>query len=237
MDRFNQRSGNDSLVQRANAGIQAYMAQVYGWMTVGLLLTAFVAWYSISSGLYYTIATNNILFFGLIIAEFGLVLGLSFLLPKLNGMAATGMFMLYSVLTGLTISVIIAAYTPVSVASTFFITAAMFGALSVYGYTTKRSLTGMGNFLFMALIGLVIASLVNIWLQSPAMYWIVTYAGVLIFAGLTAYDTQKLKEMGAQIDENDKEMMRKSSILGALTLYLDFINLFLMLLRIFGDRR
>nr|WP_314264735.1 Bax inhibitor-1/YccA family protein [uncultured Moellerella sp.] len=235
MDRFNQR--NDSLVQRANTGVQAYMAQVYGWMTVGLLLTAFVAWYSINSNLYIAIASSNVLFFGLIIAQLGLVMGLSFLLPKMNGMAATGFFMLYSVLTGLTISVVLAAYTPVSVASTFFITSAMFGALSVYGYTTKRDLTGMGNFLFMALIGLIIASLVNIWMQSPVMYWVVTYAGVLIFAGLTAYDTQKLKAMGEQIDENDKETMRKYAILGALTLYLDFINLFLMLLRIFGDRR
>lgn len=150
---------------------------------------------------------------------------------------ATGMFMLYSVLTGLTISVVLAAYTMESVAGTFFITAAMFGALSVYGYTTKRSLSGIGNFLFMALIGLIIASIVNIFMKSSALYWVITYAGVLIFAGLTAYDTQKLKEMGAQIDVEDKESMRKLAILGALNLYLDFINLFLMLLRIFGDRR
>lgn len=235
MDRFDQR--NDSLVQRSSAGIQTFMSQVYGWMTVGLLLTAFVAWYSLESSLFYTIATNNILFFGLIIVELGLVMGLSFLLPKMSGMMATGMFMLYSVLTGLTISVVLAAYTMVSVASTFFITAAMFGALSVYGYTTKRSLSGMGNFLFMALIGLIIASIVNIFMKSSALYWVITYAGVLIFAGLTAYDTQKLKEIGASVDENDKETLRKTSILGALTLYLDFINLFLMLLRIFGDRR
>lgn len=113
----------------------------------------------------------------------------------------------------------------------------MFGALSVYGYTTKRSLSGIGNFLFMALIGLIIASIVNIFMKSSALYWVITYAGVLIFAGLTAYDTQKLKEMGAQIDVEDKESMRKLAILGALNLYLDFINLFLMLLRIFGDRR
>ncbi|SUC43149.1 Inner membrane protein YbhL [Providencia stuartii] len=206
-------------------------------MTVGLLLTAFVAWSTLNSGLFYTIATNNVLFFGLIIVEFGLVLGLSFLLPRMSGMMATGMFMLYSVLTGLTISVVLAAYTMESVAGTFFITAAMFGALSVYGYTTKRSLSGIGNFLFMALIGLIIASIVNIFMKSSALYWVITYAGVLIFAGLTAYDTQKLKEMGAQIDVEDKESMRKLAILGALNLYLDFINLFLMLLRIFGDRR
>lgn len=147
------------------------------------------------------------------------------------------MFMLYSALTGLTISLVLVAYTGASVASTFFITAAMFGALSFYGYTTKRSLSGMGSFLFMALIGLIIASLVNIWLQSSGLTLVITYVGVLIFSGLTAYDTQKLKDMGSQIDSRDQEGMRKYAILGALTLYLDFINLFLMMLRILGDRR
>ncbi|ETT02074.1 Bax inhibitor-1/YccA family protein [Providencia sp. PROV188] len=235
MGQFDQR--NDSLVQNASTGVQAFMSQVYGWMTVGLLLTAFVAWYSLSSGLFFTIATNKVLFFGMIIAELGLVMGLSFLLPKMSGAIATGMFMLYALLTGLTISVILAVYTGESVVGTFIITAVMFGALSFYGYTTKRSLTGMGNFLFMALIGLVVASLVNIWLQSSMMYWVITYGGVLLFAALTAYDTQKLKEMGEQINQDDRENMRKYSIMGALSLYLDFINLFLMLLRIFGDRR
>ncbi|MEY0160059.1 Bax inhibitor-1/YccA family protein, partial [Providencia manganoxydans] len=123
------------------------------------------------------------------------------------------------------------------VASTFFICAAMFGALSVYGYTTKRSLTGMGSFLFMGLIGIIIASIVNIFMQSSMMSMVISYAGVLIFAGLTAYDTQKLKDMGSEINQEDKENMRRYSIMGALTLYLDFINLFLMLLRILGDRR
>ncbi|ABG13038.1 putative membrane protein [Yersinia pestis Antiqua] len=113
----------------------------------------------------------------------------------------------------------------------------MFGAMSFYGYTTKRDLSGMGSMLFMGLIGIILASLVNIWLKSPALMWVVTYIGVLVFVGLTAYDTQKLKNLGAQLDVNDKDSFRKYSIVGALTLYLDFINLFLMLLRIFGNRR
>ncbi|MGP1959317.1 MAG: Bax inhibitor-1/YccA family protein [Arsenophonus sp. NC-TX2-MAG3] len=236
MDQFERR--NDSIVQRAGAGIQTYMTQVYGWMTVGLLLTTFVAWYAINnSNIIMYMATHSWVLIGLIIAEFGLVIGLTFLLPKLSGALATTMFMLYSALTGLTISLVLVAYTGASVASTFFITTTMFGALSSYGYTTKRSLSGIGSFLFMALIGLIIASMVNIWMQNSGLTLIISYAGVLIFSGLTAYDTQKLKDMGSQIDGRDQEGMRKYSILGALTLYLDFINLFLMMLRILGDRR
>ena len=128
-------------------------------------------------------------------------------------------------------------YTYASIASTFVVTAGMFGVMSLYGYTTKRDLSGWGNILFMALIGLIIASLVNFWLKSPALMWAVTYIGVIVFVGLTAYDTQKLKSLGEQIDVSDHGNLRKYSILGALTLYLDFINLFLMLLRIFGNRR
>lgn len=234
MNRFDQR--NDSLVQRST-GIQTFMSQVYGWMTVGLLLTAFVAWYTLDLLLSGKIFLSQGIVIGLVVVQFGLVLGLSFLLPNMSGIVATGMFMLYSMLTGVTLSVILAMYTQESVVGTFIITAIMFGALSFYGYKTKRSLSGIGNFLFMVLIGLIVASLVNIWMQISAMYWIITYAGVLIFAGLTAYNTQKLKKMGAQINLEDKENMCKFAILGALNLYLDFINLFLMLLRIFGDRR
>ncbi|MCC8366495.1 Bax inhibitor-1/YccA family protein [Xenorhabdus sp. PB61.4] len=236
MDRY-QRS-NGSIVQQAGSGIQTYMAQVYGWMTCGLLLTAFVAWYAANTlAIRDAISSNAIVFYGLVIAQLALVFVLSGLVHKMSGAVATGLFMLYSMLTGLTISSIFVVYTSGSIASTFVISAAMFGALSVYGYTTKRSLSGMGSFLFMGLIGIVLASLVNIWLKSPALMWAITYIGVLVFAGLTAYDTQKLKEMGAELDVNDKENMRRYSITGALTLYLDFINLFLMLLRILGDRR
>ncbi|CRK85954.1 Inner membrane protein YbhL [Candidatus Providencia siddallii] len=235
MNQFDQR--NYSIIQRVNTGVQSFLSQVYGWMVAGLLLTAFVAMYSLNSGIFITIATNNVLFFCMIIAELSLVMGLTFLLPKLSAALATGMFMLYSLLTGLTTSVVLAVYTGESIASTFVITAIMFGALSFYGYTTKRSLTGIGNFLFMALIGIVLTSIINIWMQSSAMHWMITYVGVLVIAVLTAYDTQKLKNMGLQINENDKEMMRKYSIMGALSLYLDFINLFLMLLRILDNRR
>ncbi len=236
MDRFSR--SNDSIVQRTGSGLQTFMAQVYGWMTVGLLLTAFVAYYVASSyALQDMIFSSKVVFFGLIIAQLGLVFVLSGMVHKMSGAMATSLFMLYSVLTGVTLSSVLLVYTESSIASTFFICAAMFGALSIYGYTTKRSLTGMGSFLFMGLIGIIIASIVNIFMQSSMMSMVISYAGVLIFAGLTAYDTQKLKDMGNEINQEDKENMRRYSIMGALTLYLDFINLFLMLLRILGDRR
>ncbi|MBS9438452.1 Bax inhibitor-1/YccA family protein [Photorhabdus noenieputensis] len=236
MDRYPRSNG--SIIQQAGTGLQTYMAQVYGWMTCGLLLTAFVAWYvSQNQNVVSYIFSNSILFYGLIIAQFGLVFVLSGMINRMRASLATGLFMLYSALTGLTLSSIFVIYTLGSIASTFVVTAGMFGALSFYGYTTKRSLSGLGSFLFMGLIGIILASLINLWLKSAALTWAVTYIGVVIFAGLTAYDTQKLKEMGEDLDVNDKENLRKFSIVGALTLYLDFINMFLMLLRIFGDRR
>jgi hypothetical protein len=149
---------------------------------------------------------------------------------------ATGTFMLYAGLTGVTFSSIFLVYTASSITSAFMTTAGTFGAMSVYGYTTKKDLTSWGSFLFMGLVGIIIASVVNIFLQSPAMYWLTTYAGVLIFVGLTAYDTQKIKNMNIIGNEGTEEDT-KEAIMGALTLYLDFINLFLMLLRIMGDRR
>lgn len=236
MDRYPRSNG--SIVERAGSGIQAYMAQVYGWMTCGLLLTAVVAWYAANTpSIIFALQSNQILFFGLIIAQLGLVFVISGMVNRLSGTAATSLFMLYSALTGLTLSSILIMYTGASIASTFVICAGMFGAMSFYGYTTKRDLSGMGSMLFMGLIGIILASLVNIWLKSPALMWVVTYIGVLVFVGLTAYDTQKLKNLGAQLDVNDKDSFRKYSIVGALTLSLDFINLFLMLLRIFGNRR
>ncbi|CAL1329016.1 Bax inhibitor-1/YccA family protein [Candidatus Providencia siddallii] len=235
MNQFDQR--NYSIIQRTNTSVQAFMSQVYGWMVVGLLLTAFVAMYALNTNIFFTIATNNFLFFGMLIAEFSLVMCLSLFLPKLSAALATGMFMLYSLLTGLTISITLAMYTGESITSTFVITSIMFASLSFYGYVTKRSLTGIGNFLFMALIGITVASIVNIWLQSAGISWIISFIGVFLFSALTAYDTQKLKNIGLQVDENNTETMRKYSIVGALSLYLDFINLFLMLLRIADDRR
>ena len=235
MDRYPRSNG--SIVERANTGIQAYMAQVYGWMFCGLLLTGAVAWYAAQTRIPYILATNSIALIGLIVAQFALVFVISGMVNRLSGAVATGLFMLYSVLTGITFSSIFLIYTGDSIFGTFIVAAGMFGAMSVYGYVTKRDLTGIGSMLFMALIGLVLASLVNMWLKSSGLANIISYAGVLIFVGLTAYDTQKLKNMGAQLSADDRDNFRKYSIVGALTLYLDFINLFLMLLRIFGNRR
>ncbi|UYA59847.1 Inner membrane protein YbhL [Pectobacterium sp. F1-1] len=235
MDRY-PRSG--SIVERSQSGLQAYMAQVYGWMTCGLLLTAFVSWYAANTpAVLNFVFSSQITFFGLIIAQLGLVFVISGMVQRLSGAVATSLFMLYSALTGLTLSSIFIMYSGESIASTFVITAGMFGAMSLYGYTTKRDLSGFGSMLFMALIGIVLASLVNLWLKSEALMWAVTYIGVVVFVGLTAYDTQKLKNIGEQLSVDDKDSFRKYSIVGALTLYLDFINLFLMLLRIFGNRR
>ena len=155
---------------------------------------------------------------------------------QMSAAQATGVFMLYSALTGVTLSFVFLAYTAASLTSTFLVTAGTFGAMSFYGYMTKRDLTAMGSFLFMGLIGIIIASLVNFFLQSPMVYWLGTYAGVLIFVGLTAYDTQKIKEMNILGNEGTEEDT-KEAVRGALTLYLDFINLFLMLLRVMGNRR
>ncbi|KPA08562.1 Bax inhibitor-1/YccA family protein, partial [Pantoea agglomerans] len=216
MDRYPR---NDSIVQSASRGLQAYMAQVYGWMTCGLLLTAFVSWYAARTpAIMELVFANRITFFGLIIVQLGLVFFLSGMVHRLSGAVATGLFMLYSALTGLTMASIFLVYTNSSIASTFFITAGMFGAMSFYGYTTKRDLSRFGSLLFMALIGIVLASLVNFWLKSPALMWAITYIGVVVFVGLTAYDTQKLKNIGEQIDARDTENLRRYSIMGALTL-------------------
>ncbi|HBW8467947.1 TPA: Bax inhibitor-1/YccA family protein [Klebsiella pneumoniae] len=234
MDRYPR---SDSIVQ-GRTGLQTYMAQVYGWMTVGLLLTAFIAWFVANTpAVMMFVFSSKITFFGLIIAQLALVFVLSGMVQRLSAGMATTLFMLYSALTGLTLSSIFIAYTYSSIASTFVVTGGMFGAMSLYGYTTKRDLSGFGSMLFMGLIGIVLASLVNLWLKSEALMWAVTYIGVVLFVGLTAYDTQKLKNIGEQIDTRDSATLRKYSILGALTLYLDFINLFLMLLRIMGNRR
>ncbi|TSJ89277.1 Bax inhibitor-1/YccA family protein [Gilliamella apicola] len=226
---------NGSIIEQASSRIQTYMSQVYGWMAVGLLLTAFVAWFA-STNYEFLILLSRVMWV-LLIAEIGLVFVISGMINRLSGAAATTLFMLYSVINGCTFSIYFIYYTSSSIASVFFITAGMFGALAFYGYTTKRDLSGFGSFLFMGLIGIVIASLVNLFLQSAPLMWAITYIGVFVFAGLTAYDTQKLKEFGVNLSKDDQNMFRRYVILGALTLYLDFINLFIMLLRIFADRR
>ena len=222
-------------------GIKSYQAlfitKVYNWMALALLITGLVAYYTATTpALMNAIIGSKILFFGLIIGELGLVIYLTRSINKLSRNTAIGAFLIYSILNGLTMSVIFLAYTSNSIATTFYITAGTFAAMSFYGYTTKRDLTSIGNMAFMALIGIIIASVVNMFLQNEMMYWIISYLGVAIFVGLIAYDTQKLKEIGSRgfVSEDN---MEKTSIMGALSLYLDFVNLFLFLLRIFGDRK
>jgi len=216
---------------------QRFMVRVYSWMTGGLGITGFMAFYVANTEILRNIILDNmIVFYGLIIAELGLVFYLAARVHKMSASKAKGVFVLYAGLTGMTLASVFLMYTPASITSTFLVTSGTFGAMSFYGYTTKKDLTSWGSFLFMGLIGIIIASIVNIFLNSPMIYWIVTYAGVLIFVGLTAYDTQKIKEMNILGNEGTDEDT-KEAISGALTLYLDFINLFLLLLRIMGDRR
>lgn len=237
MDRFPRFQ--NILSERINSNvIQPYMSQVFGWMSCGLLLTAFVAWYSAQTpAILQLLFSNQITFFGLIIIQLALVFILSGVVNKLSGSLATTLFMLYSMLTGLTLSSIFILYTSSSIASTFIITSGMFGVMTIYGHITKRDLSSFGNLLFMALVGIALASIMNIWLKNTALMWFITYFGVLVFVALTAYDTQKLKSIGASLSIDDQDTFRKYSIIGALTLYLDFINLFLMMIRIFGNRR
>jgi FtsH-binding integral membrane protein len=207
-------------------------------MAIGLALTGFIAYYVANTpALLNLILGNQILFFGLIIAELALVFTISARVHRMQASTATALFVLYSALNGATLSFIFIVYTRASIASTFFVCAATFIACSIYGWTTKRDLTSMGGFLMMGLIGIIIASLVNLFIRSSAMHMIISYIGVLVFVGLTAYDTQNLKAMAvSQPSDVGASAVRKGAILGALKLYLDFINLFLMLLRILGNR-
>ncbi len=213
-----------------------FINKVYGWMALALAITGFVALRTADSGLIDVIAGNQLIFFGIIIAELGLVVWLSSAIDGMNASKAIGLFLLYSALNGLTFSILFLIYTAGSIASTFFITAGTFGIMSAYGYFTKTDLTSIGNIAFMGLIGIIIASVVNIFWHNETLYWGITYIGVLVFVGLTAYDTQKIKKMSLEVDVNSEEGS-KGAIMGALALYLDFINLFIMLLRIFGNRK
>ncbi|MFH1321075.1 MAG: Bax inhibitor-1/YccA family protein [Bacteroidota bacterium] len=227
-------------LQRTQTQIQVneFIRSVYNWMAIGLGLTGFVAFYvSNSETLKQLILGNQLIFFGLIIGELALVFSISARVHKMKASTATALFCLYAALNGATLSFIFLVYTRSSIASTFFICAATFIACSIYGMTTKRDLTSLGGFMMMGLIGIVIASMVNIFLRSSGMTMIISYIGVFVFVGLTAYDTQKLKTMAlTQPAGLDAGVIRKGAISGALTLYLDFINLFLMLLRILGNR-
>lgn len=227
--------------------VNAFMRGVYTWMAAGLALTAGISYVVANTPSLLQIFFNvdpatgavgmSTLVFILLFAELGIVFYLGARIGSMAPTTATGLFLLYSGLNGLTLTPILLAYTAESVAATFGITAGMFGAMSVYGLMTKKDLTSWGSLLFMGLIGIIIAMVVNIFLQSSAMAFAISVIGVIVFLGLTAYDTQKLKTMGEQVPMNDAAAIRRGTILGALTLYLDFINLFLMLLRLFGDRR
>ncbi|OPC25490.1 hypothetical protein BAX95_00830 [Elizabethkingia meningoseptica] len=214
-----------------------YMSKVYGWMSLALVVTGVIAYLVAGSEtLISAIIANKLLFYGLIFAELGLVLWLSARIAKMSTTTAIAAFMGYAVLNGVTLSLIFLMYTPISIFSTFFITAGTFAVMSIYGYVTKSDLTKIGKILMMLLVGIIIASVVNFFLKSSILYWITTYIGVAVFVGLIAYDTQKIKNFFLEIEGNES-LISKMAIMGALTLYLDFINLFLFLLRLFGGGR
>lgn len=213
------------------------MRKVFIWMALALVITGVTAYgVATTPSLLIAIVTNKALFWGLIIAELALVFAVSGAINRLSLATATLLFVLYSVVNGATLSVIFLAYSMPAIIQTFFITAGTFGVMALVGYTTKTDLTSLGKLLFMALIGLVIATVVNMFVGSTGFDYILSYVGVLIFVGLTAYDTQKIKQMCMQAPDAG-EHMQKLALLGALSLYLDFINLFLYLLRIFGNNK
>ncbi len=217
------------------ARVTAFLRMVYGWMCVGLGITAFVAFTVTGSpALVRTIASNQILFFALILAELGLVFYLSSRATRLAPSTAIGLFVLYAALNGVTMSLVLLMYTGASIATTFVVTAGMFGALALFGTTTKRSLAGAGHFFFMGLIGLILASVVGIFWHSEALQFLISVIGVIVFTGLTAWDAQRLKQMALAIPEGESGSY---AIVGALSLYLNFINLFLILLRFQGGSR
>ena len=216
---------------------RAFVAKVYGWMMAGLMVTGIVALLTINTpALLELIFSSRWTFLGLVFGQLGLVIWLSARVEKMSASTATLVFVAYSALTGLTLSLVFLLYTAASLATTFFVSAGTFGAMSAYGYVTKRDLTSMGSFLMMGLVGVVLASIVNFFLNNETIYWITTYVGILVFVGLTAYDTQKIKEMSGIVSQGE-EAEQKGAIMGALRLYLDFINLFLLLIRVMGNRK
>ncbi len=221
--------------------VNAFMRRVYNWMAGGLALSALVAWYMASSmealSIFFNVRTGapTMWFWAAIIGEFGLVLAISAGIKRMAVGTAAGLFVLYAALNGVTLSMVLLAYTGASVMKAFLVTAGTFGITSIWASTTKKDLTAWGSFLFMGLIGIVIASLVNMFFRSPVMDYVISLIGVGVFVGLTAYDTQRLRVM--VLEAANEVTVSKMAIFGALQLYLDFINLFLMLLRLFGDRR
>jgi len=218
--------------------VNDFVRSVYNWMAIGLALTGFVALYVSNNLAILRVISSPLIQIVLFVAVIGLVISISGMVNKMSAGTATGLFVVYSGLMGVLLSPIFIVYTRTSITSTFFICAGTFVACSIYGWTTKRDLTSLGGFFMMGLIGIIIASLVNMFIRSSAMHYIIGYIGVIVFVGLTAYDTQKLKNMAlTQPAGLDGAVIRKGAIVGALSLYLDFINLFLMLLRIFGQGR
>jgi uncharacterized protein len=229
-----------------DAGLRAYMIRVYNYMTAGVALTGLVAWFTFSAAVTDAGGSLQLTSFGhaifasplmwvFVLAPLALVFVLSFGINRLSAGTALMLFFVYAGLLGLSLASIFLVYTGASITRVFFISAATFGAMSLYGYTTQRDLTGVGSFMMMGLIGIIIASLINIFLKSTGLDWAISIIGVLVFVGLTAYDTQSIKEMYNVND--DGTVAGRKAVMGALRLYLDFINLFLMLLRLFGDRR
>ena len=239
MNPVNIREGRASLDQALVQAQSLFLAKVFNWMFLGLLLTAVAAFLTANSKTALElIFGNRLVFFGLVFAELGMVFTLASRVERLSSPAVTVLFLLYSALNGVTLAAILLIYTMTSIATTFLVTAGMFGAMSVYGFVTKKDLTGMGSFLTMGLIGIIIASVVNLFFGSPMISWVVSAIGVIVFTGLTAYDVQRLSRIGTGgIMEGGEVAIRRASIMGALVLYLDFINLFLMLLHFLGGSR
>lgn len=235
MDDFTVTRVSAVTVDAAAERVTAFLRAVYAWMFIGLGATAVVA-YAVggSPAIMQTLVSNHILFVGVLIAELGLVFYLSARVQALTTNAATMLFLLYSGLNGVTLSVLLAAYTGESIATTFVATAGMFGALAIFGSTTKRRLAGAGQFFFMGLIGLVLASILGLFWPSDALQFVISVVGVIVFTGLTAWDAQRLKQMATRLPQ---ERSGSYAIVGALSLYLNFINLFLILLRFQGGRR
>ena len=215
--------------------VTSFLSKVYGWMFFGLLITAGTAYFVASSPvLIRTLILNRALFWILVFAQLGLVFYLSARVEKMAPATAAGLFMVYSAMVGVTSSVILLIYTSASIFSTFVVTAGMFGATAVFGTLTKRSLAGMGQFMFMGLIGLILASIVGIFWQNSALQFVISVVGILVFTGLTAWDAQRLKHMATVVPDG---RVTSYAVVGALSLYLDFINLFFFILRFTGSRR
>ncbi len=227
-------SGERSAIQ-----VNEFVRSVYNWMFIGLCITGLVSFYvSGNKAVMQFLVQHRMVFFMLLIAELALVISIIGRLNRMSGATATSLFILYSALNGVTLSFIFLAYANATIVSAFFICAGTFLACSIYGWTTKKDLTSVGSFFIMGLFGIIIASLVNMFINSSALHYMIGYIGVFVFVGLTAYDTQKIKEMAyTQPDGLEGDVVRKGAIIGALRLYLDFINLFLMLLRVMGGGR